>query len=91
MATKASTPKRAPEGMDRIRAAVAAVAAKGKEPSLRTVRAELTRNGRPGASFTYIVAVLKEWRAQTLPVYPAELRMPWLRYSHWKRTSNGTP
>jgi nitric oxide reductase activation protein len=66
MATKASTSKRAPEGMDRIRAAVAAVAAKGKEPSLRTVRAELTRNGRPGASFTYIVAVLKEWRAQTL-------------------------
>lgn len=65
-ATKTSAPKRAPEGMDRIRAAVQAVAAKGKEPSLRLVRAELTRNGRPGASFTYIVAVLKEWRTQTL-------------------------
>lgn len=65
-AAKPRTPKRAPEGMDRIRAAVQAVVAKGREPSLRNVRAELTRNGRPGASFTYIVEALREWRAQTL-------------------------
>lgn len=64
--TKPPRKKRPPLGMERIRAAVDAVAAKGKTPTLRTVRAELTRHGRGGASFSDILPAVNAWRMQTL-------------------------
>lgn len=65
-ATKQPRGKRAPLGMERIRTAVEAVVAKGKTPTVRTVRAELTRNGRPGASFRDISEIVAHWRSQML-------------------------
>jgi hypothetical protein len=58
--------KRDPTGKAHIVAAIERLAAKGKDPSLATVRGELLRSRQVGASFETILPVLRRWKAEAL-------------------------
>ena len=57
-----------PETTQRIILAIERIAAAGREPTMRTVRARLMRDSKTerGASFEQILPVLRRWQSDTL-------------------------
>lgn len=60
--------KARPETVQRVVMAIERVAASGRDPTMRNVRARLVRDSKSerGASFELILPILRKWQAETL-------------------------